>query len=170
MQQSPLMLWRFVLMLIRIRRSRDLLKQYQEFECSSLFAFNSCVYRTTRYNKCGRIGTKWLFFFTFTEECCVVIEKNIGKKLPNRIIDQAWYKRCLKGTFGRGGGGGGPKLRRRVHIRCDGPKSPGPNPLADMDLPGPNLLADLDPLTKLSENIILNVLVKMDDTLRSRAY
>ena len=105
MQQSPLMLWRFVLMLIRIRRSKDLLKQYQEFECSSLLAFNSRVYRTTRYNKCGRIGTKWLFFFTFTEECCVVIEKNIGKKLPNRIIDQAWYKRCLKGTFGRGGGG-----------------------------------------------------------------
>ena len=30
--------------------------------------------------------------------------------------------------------------------------------------------ADLDPSTKLSENIILNVLVKMDDTLRSRAY
>ena len=112
MQQSPLMLWRFVLMLIRIRRSRDLLKQYQEFECSSLFAFNSCVYRTTRYNKCGRIGTKWLFFFTFTEECCVVIEKNIGKKLPNRIIDQAWYKRCLKGTFGRGGGGGGSKAAK----------------------------------------------------------
>ena len=58
---------------------------------------------------------------------------------------------------------------------------PGPNPLADMDRgvhirkriwtpPGPNLLADLDPSTKLSENIILNVLVKMDDTLRSRAY
>ena len=30
--------------------------------------------------------------------------------------------------------------------------------------------ADLDPPTKLSENIILNVLVKMDDTLRSSAY
>ena len=50
--------------------------------------------------------------------------------------------------------------------------SPGPNPLADMDPPPPrpNLLADLDPPTKLSENIILNVLVKMDDTLRSSAY
>ena len=53
---------------------------------------------------------------------------------------------------------------------------PGPNPLADMDPPGPNTLADLDPLrgfgppTKLSENIVLNVLVKMDDTLRSSAY
>ena len=56
---------------------------------------------------------------------------------------------------------------------------PGPNPLADMDPPGPNTLADLDPppriwtpqqLTKLSENIILNVPVKMDDTLRSSAY
>ena len=30
--------------------------------------------------------------------------------------------------------------------------------------------ADLDPSTKLSENIILKVLIKMDDTLRSRAY
>ena len=176
MQQFAL-LWRFVLMLIRIRRSKDLLEQFQEFECSSLFAFNSCVYRTTHYNKCGRIGTKWLFFFTFTEECCVVIEKNIGKKLPNRIIDQAWYKRCLKGTFGRGRGGGsksakeGPyPLWHRCPISASGYGPPGPNPLADMDLPGPNLLADLDPSTKLSENIILNVLLKMDDTLRSRAH
>ena len=115
MQQSPLMLWRFVLMLIRIRRSKDLLEQFQEFECSSLFAFNYCVYWTTCYNTCGRIGTKWLFFFTFTEECCFVMEKNIGKKLPNRISDQVWYKRYLKGTFGRGGS----NLRRGVHIRCD---------------------------------------------------
>ena len=36
--------------------------------------------------------------------------------------------------------------------------------------PGPNPLADMDPPTKLSENIILNVLVKMDDTLRFSAY
>ena len=102
MQQFALMLWRFVLMLIRIRRSKDLLEQFQEFECSSLFAFNYCLYWTTRYNTCGRIGTKWLFFFTFTEECCFVMEKNIGKKLPNRISDQVWYKRCLKETFCRG--------------------------------------------------------------------
>ena len=123
MQQSPLMLWRFVLMLIRIRRSKDLLEQFQEFECSSLFAFNSCVYRTTRYNKCGRIGTKWLFFFTFIEECCVVIEKNIDKKLANRISYQIWYKRCLKGKFGRAGD---PNLRRG-----------DPYPLADLDPPRP---------------------------------
>ena len=38
---------------------------------------------------------KWLFvflfvcfFFTFIEECCVVIEKNIDKKLANRISYQ----------------------------------------------------------------------------------
>ena len=43
---------------------------------------------------------------------------------------------------------------------------PGPNPLADIDPPS----ADLDPPIKLSENIILNVLIKMDDTLRSREY
>ena len=128
MQQSPLMLWRFVLMLIRIRRSKDLLKQFQEFECSSLFAFHYCVYWTTRYNTYGGIGTKWLFFFTFTEECCFVMEKNIGKKLPNRISDQVWYKRYLKGTFGRG-----------VQI-CEG----GPYPLADLDRGGPYPLADLD--------------------------
>ena len=108
-------------MLIRIRRSKDLLLQFQSFECSSLFASNSCVYCTTRSNKCGRIGTKWLFFFTFIEECCVVIEKNIDKKLANRISYQIWYKGCLKGKFGRG-----------VQI-CEG----GPYPLADLDRGGP---------------------------------
>ena len=30
----------------------------------------------------------WFFFFTFIEECCVVIEKNIDKKLANRISCQ----------------------------------------------------------------------------------
>ena len=59
----------------------------------SLFTSNSWVYCTTCYHKCNRIGTKWLFFlfvffFTFIEECCVVIEKNIDKKLANRISDQ----------------------------------------------------------------------------------
>ena len=52
----------------------------------------------------GRIGTKWLFFFTFIEECCVVIEE----ELANRISYQIWYKRRLKGKFGGG-----------VEIRCD---------------------------------------------------
>ena len=42
---------------------------------------------------------------------------------------------------------------------------------ADLDPPPrPNPLTDMDPPTKLSENIVLNVLVKMDDTLRSSAY
>ena len=44
----------------------------------------------------------WLFF-TFIEECCVVIENNIDQKLANRISYQIWYKGCLKGKFGRGG-------------------------------------------------------------------
>ena len=44
----------------------------------------------------------FVFFFTFIEECCVVIGKNINKKLVNRISRQIWYKRCLKGKFGRG--------------------------------------------------------------------
>ena len=56
-----------------------------------------------------------VFFFTFIEECCVEIEKNIDENIAKRISYQIWYKRCLKGKFGRGvqiceGG---------VHIRCD---------------------------------------------------
>ena len=46
------------------------------------------------------------FFFTFIEECCVVIENNIDKKLANRISYQIWYK------GGGGGGGGRPSLRK----------------------------------------------------------
>ena len=42
------------------------------------------------------------FFFNCIEECCVVIENNIDKKLANRISYQIWYKGCLKGKFGRG--------------------------------------------------------------------
>ena len=101
------------------------------FNSSNAVLSNSCVLCTTRCNKCGRIGTKWLFFFTFIEECCVVIEKNIDKKLANRISHQIWYKRCLKGKFGRGSKSakGGPypptdldwgvKNPRGVQIRCD---------------------------------------------------
>ena len=113
-------------------------RQFQSFEYSSLFASNSCVYCTTRYNKCGRIGTKWLFFCTFIEECCVVIEKNIDRKLANRISYQIRYKRCSKGKFGRGGpnlrGGsisanvymdGGVQIRGGFQICCDtGAKCP----------------------------------------------
>ena len=53
---------------------------------------------------------------------------------------------------------------------------PGPNPLADMDPPvqirqrtwTPS--ENLDPPAKLSEKIILEALVEVDNTLRSRAY
>ena len=124
MQQSLLFLWRFILMLIRIRWSKEAKERFQEFECSSLFAFNSCVYCTTRYNKWGRIGTRWLYFFTYIEEWCIVMEKNIGEKLATRISYQIRYKRCLKGMFCWGvqicqglyppayldGGGGGSKF------------------------------------------------------------
>ena len=66
-------------------------------------ASKSCVQDTTRYNKCGRIGRKWpVFFFTFIKECCLVIEKNVNKKLANRISHQIRYKQCLKGKFGKG--------------------------------------------------------------------
>ena len=43
-----------------------------------------------------------------------------------------------------------------------------PADLDPLDLDPPS--ADLDSPIKLSENIILNVLVKMDDTLRSSVY
>ena len=66
----------------------DLLQQFQQFECCSLFVFNSYVYGTTRYKKFGRNETKWLFFFIFIEECCFFTEKNIDKKLPNTISYQ----------------------------------------------------------------------------------
>ena len=68
-----------------------------------------------------------------------MIEKNIDKKLANRISYQIRYKRCSKGKFGRGVqtceggsisasgyglGGGGPNPRR-VQIHCDtGAKCP----------------------------------------------
>ena len=42
------------------------------------------------------------FFFTFIKECCLVIEKNVDKKLANRISHQIRYKQCLKGKFGKG--------------------------------------------------------------------
>ena len=42
------------------------------------------------------------------------MEKNIGKKLPNRISDQVWYKRWLKERLV-----GGPNLRRGGPNRCD---------------------------------------------------
>ena len=80
-----------------------------------------CSHLILAYSKCDRIGTKWLFFFTLIEECCAVIEKNIDKKLVYRISYQIWYKRYLKGMFGR-----------RVQI-CEG----GPCPLADLDRRGP---------------------------------
>ena len=58
-------------------------------------------------------------FFTFIEECCVVIEKNIDKKLANRISYQIRYKRCSKGKFGE-----------------FKPTKEGPYPPADMDWEG----------------------------------
>ena len=64
------------------------------------------------------------FFLTFIEECFVVIEKNIDKKLANRISYQIWYKGCLEGKFGRGS-----KSAKG-----------GPYPLADLDRGGPNPL------------------------------
>ena len=59
-----------------------------------------------------------------------MIEKNIDRKLANRISYQIRYKRCSKGTFGRGGS---------KSAKGD------PYPLADMDgestsAGGPNLL------------------------------
>ena len=89
------------------------------FKCSSLFTSNSCVYCSTRYNECGRIGTKWLlfFFYLYWRNVVLWLKRTSTKKLANRISYQIWYKGCLKGKFGRG-----------VQI-CEG----GPYPLADLD-------------------------------------
>ena len=42
--------------------------------------------------------------------------------------------------------------------------------LTDLDPPGPNPQADMDPPTELSEKIILNVLVEIDNTLHFSVY
>ena len=60
----------------------------------------------------------WFFLFfvlTFIEECCVLSEKNIDKKLANRISYQIrCLKGCSKGKFSRG-----VQMRREVRVRCD---------------------------------------------------
>ena len=61
----------------------------------------ACTVPLAIINAAGLERNGW-FFLTFIEECCVVIEKNIDKKLANRISYQIWYNRCLKGKFGRG--------------------------------------------------------------------
>ena len=68
-----------------------------------MFTSNSCVYCMTRYNECGRIGTKWLFFFVYFYWGNVVLwlKRTSTKKLANKISYQIWYKGCLKGKFGR---------------------------------------------------------------------
>ena len=88
------------------------------FNSSNAVLSNSCVLCTNRCNKCGRIGTKWLFFFTFIEECCVVIEKNIDKKLAIRISYRIWYKQCSKAKFCGGEGGGSKSAVTTAYPAC----------------------------------------------------
>ena len=102
-------------MLIRIRRSK--LKIYcKNFNrsnavvCSHLILAYTARLAVINAAELERNG--WVFFFTFIEECCVVIEKNIDKKLANKISYQIWYKRCLKGKLGRGS-----KSAKGIHIR-----------------------------------------------------
>ena len=68
-----------------------------------------------------------------------MIEKNIDKKLANRISYQIWYKGCLKEKFGRGSKSakGGPYPLADLD-REGGSKSAkgGPYPLADLDREG----------------------------------
>ena len=78
--------------------------------------------RLALINEAGLERNDWFFFFI--EECCVVIEKNIDKKLANRISYQIWHKRCLRGNFSRGG----PNLRRGGSISPSGFGLGGPNP------------------------------------------
>ena len=97
-------------MLIRIRRSK--LKIYcKNFNRSNAVVCSHLILaytvRLAVINAAELERNGWVFFFTFIEECCVVIEKNIDKKLANKISYQIWYKRCLKEKLGRG-----PNLRR----------------------------------------------------------
>ena len=63
-----------------------------------------------------------------------MIEKNIDKKLANRISYQIWYKGCLKGKFGRGvqicegGSISTSGFKPGVQIRGGSKSAGGPNP------------------------------------------
>ena len=70
--------------------------------CSHLILASAVLLAIINAVELERNGCFFVFFFPFIEEYCVVIEKNIDKKLANRISDQIWYKGCLKGKFGRG--------------------------------------------------------------------
>ena len=74
-------------MLIRIRRSKDLLKQFQEFECSSLFAFHYAYTGRLAIIHTAELERNDCFSLPLLRNV-VLMEKNIGKKLPNRISDQ----------------------------------------------------------------------------------
>ena len=78
-------------MLIRIRRSK--LKIYcKNFNRSNAVVFSHLILaytvRLAVINAAELERNGWVFFFTFSEECCVVIEKNIDKKLANKISYQ----------------------------------------------------------------------------------
>ena len=93
--------------------------------CSHLILADAVLLAIINAVELERNGCFFCICFTFIEECCVVIERNIDKKLANRISDQIWYKGCLKGKFGRGGvqiGEGGS-----ISVSGFGPG--GPNPL-----------------------------------------
>ena len=83
----------------------DLYQKKQRFNvtisvvCSHLIL--AYTVRLTIINAAELERNGW-FFFTLIEEYCVVIKKNIDKKLANRISYQIRYKRCSKGKFGRG--------------------------------------------------------------------
>ena len=107
-------------MLIRIRRSIycNNFNSSNAVVCSHLILAYTVWLTIMNAVELERNG--WFFFvcfcfFTFIEECCVVIEKNIDRKLANRISYQIWYKGCLKRKSGRRD----PNLRRGVQIRCD---------------------------------------------------
>ena len=62
-------------------------------------------------------GCSCFFFYLYWGNVVLWLKRTSTKKLANIISYQIWYKRCLKGKFGRGGGG--PNLRRGVQI-CEG--------------------------------------------------
>ena len=59
------------------------------FNSSNAVVFSHLIFvytvRLATINEVELERNGWFFFFTFTEECCVVIEKNIDQKLANRV-------------------------------------------------------------------------------------
>ena len=67
---------------------RKIFNDWNAVVCSHLILASAVLLAMINAIELERNGCFFLFFFTFIEECCVVIERNIEKKFANRISDQ----------------------------------------------------------------------------------